>query len=145
MGHTMNNIITQFFTVDHNRLDLLFIAFQQYKQENPTLARDFFDTFKQGLLQHIDWEENLLFPEFEQATGMTAGGPTFVMREEHVEIRQILQQIEQRLDDKQDTSPFELMLEQLMEDHNEKEEHILYPNSDRAIPLERINHILLKL
>lgn len=119
----MNNLITQFFTVDHNRLDQLFIAFQQNKGENAQLARAFFAKFKQGLLQHIEWEESLLFPEFELATGMTSGGPTFVMRSEHVEIKQLLQQIEKKLLNEEDTSSLELMLEQLMEDHNEKEEH----------------------
>ena len=46
--------------------------------------------FTCGLSRHINVEEGVLFPTFEQMTGMTTG-PTTVMRSEHVEIRRLME------------------------------------------------------
>ena len=50
-------------------------------------GKECFEKFKFGLHRHIAWEEEILFPLFEEKTGMTDGGPTFVMREEHRQIK----------------------------------------------------------
>ena len=83
---------------------------------------------------HFTSEEEVLFPAFESATGMTSG-PTEVMRGEHRQMRELLEQMKQSLDDR-DGEGFggtaETMLI-MMQQHNMKEENILYPMCDSAL------------
>ena len=83
---------------------------------------------------HLTVEETILFPAFEQKTGMT-GGPTMIMREEHKQMRDLFLQLQFALDGKAggeflDTTETLLML---MQQHNMKEEGILYPMSDQHL------------
>lgn len=45
--------------------------------------------FAADLEKHFSREESILFPEFEEATGML-GGPTQMMRMEHEQIRALV-------------------------------------------------------
>jgi len=90
--------------------------------------------FSRQLPAHFDAEENLLFPAFESASGMR-DGLTQVMRLEHGQMRQLLGQLEAaRL--ARDAETFAGVAETLlimMQQHNMKEENILYPMCDRAL------------
>jgi len=44
------------------------------------------------------WEEELLFPMWEEKTGMIEDGPTPVMRFEHDQIKQLLDTIHQKVE-----------------------------------------------
>ncbi len=48
--------------------------------------------FLRRLRRHIEMEEQVLFPAFEQRTGMTAAGPSAQMRVEHEQMKPILEQ-----------------------------------------------------
>ena len=52
--------------------------------------------FRTEMLAHFGVEEEVLFPAFEERTGMT-GGPTQVMRSEHVQMRDLLRQMDDAL------------------------------------------------
>lgn len=83
---------------------------------------------------HFKSEEELLFPAFENATGMTSG-PTEVMRGEHRQMRDLLAQMKQALAAR-DADTFGGAAETLlilMQQHNMKEENILYPMCDNAL------------
>lgn len=76
----------------------------------------------------------MLFPAFENATGMTQG-PTQVMRMEHGQMRELTEQMNQALA-AQDADAFAGAAETLlilMQQHNMKEENILYPMCDQAL------------
>lgn len=91
--------------------------------------------FRGELEAHFTSEETLLFPAFEAATGMTEG-PTRVMRGEHAQMRDLVAQMTQALARK-DGDAFAGAAETLlvfMQQHNMKEEHILYPMCDRNLP-----------
>ncbi len=88
--------ITNYYETDHDRLDELFRQFQKYKRIDYPRAKQFFVQFKFGLQRHIVWEEEILFPMFEQKTGMP-GGPTEVMRMEHLQIGQFLEAVHQKV------------------------------------------------
>jgi regulator of cell morphogenesis and NO signaling len=75
--------IIAFYEQDHERLDELFKTFQKLKRSDFVKGKEAFKAFKFGLQRHIVWEEDLLFPLWEKKTGMSEGGPTFVMRAEH--------------------------------------------------------------
>jgi hemerythrin-like domain-containing protein len=97
-------------------------------------AQQGFDAFSRAMTLHLATEEEALFPAFETATGMQ-GGPTQVMRLEHTQMRQLLEAMTQALEAK-DADGFGGAAETLlvlMQQHNMKEEHMLYPMCDRAL------------
>ncbi|GAB2180458.1 hemerythrin domain-containing protein [Denitratisoma sp. agr-D3] len=93
------------------------------------------EAFCLELERHFQCEEEELFPAFEAATGMTQG-PTRVMRLEHGQMRDLLGQMNQALT-AQDAAAFADAAETLlilMQQHNMKEENILYPLFDQRLP-----------
>ena len=91
-------------------------------------------TFCAALETHFRTEEEALFPAFETATGMT-GGPTQMMRFEHAQMRSLLDQMSAALK-AEDADGFAGAAETLlilMQQHNMKEENILYPMCDRSL------------
>ncbi len=88
-----------------------------------------FQRFDARLRRHLDAEDQHLFPRFERATGMFGMGPTEVMRQEHKGMRGLLDQMAAalaagRTDELLDLGDTLLML---IQQHNSKEEQILYP------------------
>lgn len=126
--------ITDYYEADHDRLDEIFKTFQQLKRQDMPKARELFKEFRSGLLRHIIWEEEILFPLFEQKTGMTHAGPTEVMRMEHSVIKKHLEAILKKVsvNDPGTDEDEQLMLNTLVA-HNQKEEQILYPAIDRYL------------
>jgi iron-sulfur cluster repair protein YtfE (RIC family) len=119
---SVEKTITEFFEQDHDRLDELFKTFQQSKRSDFPKAKEAFKEFKFGLQRHIVWEEDLLFPIWEQKTGMSDSGPTPVMRNEHRQIGQQLEAIHQKVVNQSPDS-----------DH---EEQALYPAIEKVTSAE---------
>ena len=125
--------ITAFYEEDHDRLDALFKTFQTTKRSDFAKARAAFKEFKVGLQRHIVWEEDLLFPLWEEKTGMSEGGPTFVMRQEHRQIGQLLESIHDKVAAQNpDSDQEEQLLMSMLGSHNMKEERVLYPSIDNV-------------
>jgi regulator of cell morphogenesis and NO signaling len=125
--------ISAFFEEDHDRLDVLFKSFQTLKRQDFPKAKSAWVDFKVGLQRHIVWEEDVLFPLWEKKTGMTEGGPTFVMRLEHREIGECLEAIHRKVEARDPASDQqEQALLDSLERHNMTEEQVLYPAIDRA-------------
>lgn len=127
--------ITEYLSWDHDRLEAV-LADVARGVEAGLLgeARERYRGFDEGLSRHIRIEEELLFPLFEARTGMV-GGPTAVMREEHREIQRALGIMRDGLE-QADADGFREglgFLRQTLPDHNAKEEHILYPTTDRSL------------
>ena len=83
---------------------------------------------------HFEAEESVLFPAFEAAVGH-AGGPTQVMRIEHRQMRPLFGQMLAACragDEGAFTGAADTLLV-LMQQHNLKEEHILYPMCDQVL------------
>lgn len=97
-------------------------------------AASAWQAFVLDLEQHITIrEEGLLFPAFENAGGPS--GPTFMMRSEHEQMRALVTQINEALE-KEDAIRFLGLADTLMiliQQHNMKEEQILYPMLDRFV------------
>ena len=124
--------ILEFMSVDHDRLDNKIRMYGKEKLLEIERAESIFLFFKSELERHIIWEEDILFPVFERKTGIKDGGPTSVMRMEHIQIKDHLQKIQRKLRAKkiQDPCGEEVALFKLLESHNQKEENILYPGID---------------
>lgn len=93
-----------------------------------------FRVLRQALETHFGVEEDLLFPAFEQHSGQR-NGPTRVMCNEHVQMRSLLWQIDEAIaarDEKDCLGSLETLLI-LMQQHNVKEENILYPMCETAL------------
>ena len=91
--------------------------------------------FSAELEKHFSREENILFPEFEAQTG-SVGGPTQMMRIEHEQMRALVNEINKSTVDK-DSDQFLGLCETLMmtmQQHNMKEEQMLYPMIDHSMP-----------
>jgi regulator of cell morphogenesis and NO signaling len=130
---TEQSTITAFYEEDHDRLDELFKTFQTAKRSDFPKAKEAFKAFKVGLQRHIVWEEDLLFPLWEEKTGMSEGGPTSVMRHEHRQIGQILESIHDKVAaDNPETDQEEQWLMSMLGSHNMKEERVLYPSIDNV-------------
>ena len=130
--------IRSYMTEDHRRCDDLFAeAEQAVGKGNIELARAAFGHFCSAMLAHFDSEEKTLFPTFEAKTGMRMG-PTQVMRMEHEQLRSLMDDAAAALK----TGNTEDYLGQadtlviMMQQHNMKEENMLYPMCDQHLTAE---------
>lgn len=126
--------VSDFFGLDHRRLDAIFAAAKRSLHAGE-IARGIaeFSEFRDGLERHIVAEEEVLFPMFE-ALVAGGGGPTHVMRLEHVEIRRLMAEIASEIErggGDGHTTPLAALTARIYA-HNGKEERILYPAMDRA-------------
>jgi len=101
-----------------------------------------FDRFRREVEAHFATEEQVLFPAFEAASG-SAMGPTRMMRMEHGQMNTLLGALAAAVATR-DGHAFAGNAETLvvmMQQHNMKEENILYPMCDgvlsgQPLPLE---------
>ena len=139
-------LITAYFEADHDRLDIIFKQFQQRRRISMAEAKPYFKAFNNGLKRHIIWEEDVLFPAFEEKTGMKDSGPTFVMREEHRRIGALLEEIHNKVRRADPSSgDEEARLVEILTAHNHKEEQVLYPAIDQMLTEEEVSEIFLAM
>jgi hemerythrin-like domain-containing protein len=135
--------ITETMTSDHRRCDGLFA-------ETETLIANGdwepgaqgFAEFRKATEHHFAVEEDLFFPDFEQRTGQTMG-PTRMMRMEHEQMRQLFSELAEALEnrDKDGYLGLSETLMILMQQHNMKEEQVLYRMMDQVYG-EEVNDLL---
>jgi iron-sulfur cluster repair protein YtfE (RIC family) len=128
--------LKEFFTLDHRKCDGRWVEVETAAETGDAAAvKASWRTFQGELLKHLRMEEEVLFPAFEQATGMTDGGPTFVMRSEHDQMRGLLEQMETAADggDRDELIDLGDTLLMLIQQHNQKEEQMLYPLAEQAL------------
>jgi len=128
--------VTALLGADHDRLDAILANVKKGLREGDRgAAASDFAAFREGLERHIVAEEEVLFPVFEEHTGVRDAGPTAVMRMEHVQIRELLAELAALLGgdgSESHTTPM-ASLTALLAAHNGKEERILYPMIDSAL------------
>lgn len=121
--------IPEFMTNKHRECDDFFTEAEAAVAKGDwSLAAAKWQSFAEELAKHFGQEEEVLFPKFEQATGMTAG-PTQVMRMEHQQMRTLVQDLDNALaaKEKDDYLGLSETLMVMMQQHNMKEEMMLYP------------------
>lgn len=121
---------------EHKEFDTLLARIEERVRSGDwAKAQQCFYEAEQAIYGHFELEEGQLFPAFEKATGILQG-PTEVMREEHHAIRELFEdcraslfaQEAQNLLSELDT----LLI--LVQQHNVKEEYVLYPMCRMRIP-----------
>ena len=122
----MSNI-KEFMSQDHADCDEIFAQMEEAVGNKSTDALEKFENFQDSLTNHFKMEEMILFPMFEQKTGMM-NGPTQVMVMEHEQMRELLSKMESAVEVKDNDKFFGLSetLMILMQQHNMKEEQMLY-------------------
>jgi len=127
--------IKSFLSGDHKECDELFAD-----TENAVVAsrwdeaKAMYEKLNSAFERHFRMEEAVMFVEFEGASGMSCG-PTQVMRMEHEQMRKTLAQLGFEID-KMDKSKALGLCETfniLVQQHNSKEEQILYTMADNFL------------
>ncbi|HHI81360.1 MAG TPA: hemerythrin domain-containing protein [Planctomycetes bacterium] len=127
--------VLDYFTTDHRGCDSLWAKAEGALEKNDGGAKAAFEAFDAAMRRHFAMEEELLFPAIEERTGMVDQGPTAVMRMEHEQMRGVLDQMAQALEkgDHQAALDQGDTLLMLIQQHNIKEEGVLYPMADQVL------------
>lgn len=134
----MTNAVSHYLTDDHSRCDHLLGACEAALAAKDWAAADeAFPTLRDAILRHFSMEEEVQFPEIEERNPVAAG-PAGVMRMEHQQMRQLLTELEQALGHRSRATCLGAMetLNMLAQQHNAKEEGILYPLADDVLATE---------
>ncbi|MDO8678167.1 MAG: hemerythrin domain-containing protein [Acidobacteriota bacterium] len=125
--------VSEYLGWDHQRLSAILDEVSRLvrKEACQDAARSFAE-FACGLNWHINAEETTLFPAFEQTIGIV-DGPTTVLREEHRLIRRWMDEVSAALNDPTAAERAITGLEEILSEHNIKEEQVLYPMTDGAL------------
>jgi iron-sulfur cluster repair protein YtfE (RIC family) len=136
--------ITEFFENDHREIDAIFEGLS-YGDAAKDLA--LFREFDRRLERHIRWEEDLLFPAIGAINPMIAQGPVRIMKLEHEAIRHSKAKARQAFEKGDLTEAREHCdaVRSMLEQHNMKEERILYPACDHDLGPHAVINILEKV
>ncbi|MDP1929548.1 MAG: hemerythrin domain-containing protein [Thiobacillus sp.] len=127
--------IVEFLGSDHHACDDLFASAENaVAKQNWDSARTLFNRFQAAMAHHMAMEEIVLFPAFETHTHNSTG-PTQVMRSEHEQIRELLHAMTRAVGESNYDRYLGLSetLNMLLQQHNLKEENMLYPMADRVL------------
>lgn len=128
--------INDYMMKDHQEIDAIFM-----RSRDAAATSDWIGLQRNGesflgrIGRHIEMEEELLFPTFDETTGMSSGGPTETMRSEHAQMQPMFAQMCAAIDAKNAAQYLQVSqtLNELLQQHNMKEEQMMYPMLDRAL------------
>ncbi|HUW38162.1 MAG TPA: hemerythrin domain-containing protein [Rhodocyclaceae bacterium] len=128
-------LISDYMNKDHRDCDAAFA-----RAGNMAAAGDYAGLERDGgaflreIERHIEIEEKLLFPAFEEKTGMTSG-PTETMCMEHEQMHGMFARMRAAIEAKDAKQYLDTAetLHMLLQQHNMKEETMMYPMLDQAL------------
>lgn len=133
------NTLVDWLCADHRGCDRLFTESEEAMlQRNWQRCRQAVRRFGESMERHFRLEETVLFPAYESASGVP-GGPTEIMRVEHGQMRSLVASLSAAAADANPTAfrdAFETLLF-FMQQHNLKEEQVLYPLCDQILADQR--------
>ena len=128
--------INDYMMQDHRECDAIFErAGDAARAADWPAAASAAGTFLARIGRHIELEEQLLFPAFEDSSGMSVGGPTETMRSEHAQMQPLFAQMRAAIE-AQDAGRYQQAaqaLHDILTPHNMKEEQMMYPMLDQAL------------
>jgi len=128
--------LAAFFEHDHRDCDARWADVEELLDtQDVDAARPAWQKFNSSMRRHIAMEEEVIFPAFEAAARMGGGGPTAVMRMEHKQMTGLLDQIGAAMDSDDAEQAMDLgdTLLMLIQQHNIKEEGMLYPMAENVL------------
>jgi len=130
--------IAEYMSTDHKACDEAFaVAEQVALDHNWGDAETLFNEFRAGMARHFRMEEDELFPTLLAAHG--PAGPVQMMLMEHEQMKTLLEQMAEVVA-RHDAPGYSGLSETLlivMQQHNLKEEQILYPMADHYLASQR--------
>ena len=137
-------IITNYMRNEHRDCDEMFAS-----AEKAVIDGDFeqaekeFLIFANETLKHFKKEEDSLFPTFEEISG-SVEGPTRIMKFEHEQVRGLIGKMAEAIENKNMDAYLSLAESMmiLLQQHNMKEEQMLYAMCDRVIPQDKKEEVL---
>jgi iron-sulfur cluster repair protein YtfE (RIC family) len=130
--------IAEFMANDHQACDAKFAdAEAAALTDDWGTAEPAFNAFRDDMLRHFRMEEDVLFPALKSSGG--PAGPVHVMLMEHAQIKELLKQMGAAVErkDAQEYGGLSETLLMVMQQHNHKEENILYPITDQILAAQR--------
>lgn len=130
--------IIEFMAASHKACDNEFArAEEEVLAENWAEAAPAFERFRQDMALHFRMEEEILFPALQAGGG--PAGPVQIMLMEHAQMNDLLEQMAGALSarDAQNYGGIGETLLIVMQQHNHKEEQILYPIADHILAAHR--------
>lgn len=135
-GNTMpDRVLSVVLQREHHEIDSAIAAFIE-KLDAGGVQPELLSVALQALRRHIYLEETILFPPIREA-GMTM--PIFVMMREHGELWRAMDVLADLLIDRADNEKLRVACHRLLgqlEQHNTKEEPIIYPYADNDLPAQ---------
>jgi iron-sulfur cluster repair protein YtfE (RIC family) len=128
--------VGEYMSQEHRQCDEAFARAEDAVSAGDwSAAQAAFEAFHGAMERHFALEEDKLFPAFEEATGMSGGGPTQTMRAEHEQMRGLFEELKQAAAARDSAKYLGLSetLLVLMQQHNIKEESMMYPMLDEAL------------
>jgi regulator of cell morphogenesis and NO signaling len=129
----MGAIVTTFMQQDHDRLNHILNECRILSAKDRAATSEVVLALKKGVERHIGWEEQILFPIFEQRLRVKEYGPTAVMHKEHCRIKEIVEHMHACAVAGKDFETHLLELVDTLNAHTAKEEEALYPWIDNRM------------
>ncbi|TAM50827.1 MAG: hemerythrin domain-containing protein [Burkholderiaceae bacterium] len=128
--------INDYMMNDHREVDAIF-----ERARNAAEAADWAGVERDGEMflrrieRHIEMEEKILFPAFDEVSGMSGAGPSQTMSSEHELMRPMFTQMREATQANNMASYLQAAnsLHELLQQHNMKEEQMMYPMADQAL------------
>ena len=137
--------IKEFMTKDHRDCDDTFAEMEQKaNSEGLAAAKELYSKMAAEIEHHFQMEERVVFPAFEEKTGMTEG-PTQMMRMEHVQMRSLIKEIGEAIEEDNKDRFFGLTetMMIMVQQHNMKEEQMLYTMIQQHMSVENDQIMML--
>jgi len=131
--------LVAFFSQDHQDCDSRWADVEELLDTaDIETARPAWQKFDASMRRHFAMEEEVLFPAFDARSGMAGGGPVAVMKMEHQQMRGLLDQIGAAMEagDAGEAMDVGDTLLMLIQQHNVKEEGMLYPMAENILAAE---------
>ena len=132
--------IKQFMTTDHRACDEQFANLENIIDKGDFIAgKEMFEEFYSHMMKHFEMEEKIIFPQYQSCEGGHCD-PTPVMVMEHDQMRAIFLQMENAIKEN-NVEKFLGQSEALlftMQQHNMKEEQMMYNFADEALDANEI-------
>ena len=132
--------INQFMTKDHRDCDEQFAKLENIiDNDNFEEAKKIFEDFQTHMLRHFDMEEQVMFPNYQSCGGGHCD-PTPVMIMEHNQMRTVFSKMSDAIvqNNKEKFLGQSEILLFTMQQHNMKEEQMMYNMADQTLDSEDI-------
>ncbi len=126
---------SEFLSNDHQHCDQLWATVEDSSEATKSQFHSAFDDFSAAMQRHFEFEEQHLFPLLDGVLGPSGLGPLAVMRSEHEQMRGVLRRMAaaSHSDERQGLLEQGDTLLMLIQQHNLKEEAIVYPAADARL------------